>query len=551
MKKRFLQVALLTLTLVSCGQDTTSTSLVTNSSESNNTSSYISSSSSSSIKIDTRTPREKFLDAREKTLSSAGYTYEDLFTIRTKVGAIGAYTDGPSATRVGETYYSSNEDVKCYKHETSSGALLYDGQKHEILKDNLYRLIKQNEDGEVTKFKDTKVDDTYQLNTSTFAKAIFEYTSDDIKDIKKTSTNNKYELKTTTNASSVLTIILTALNSKALSTYISALKYIDIEPSYEMFVTLTDDGYIKKYEYTYEVDLSILGQTQHLTITYSMNFTNYTSKTISLPSFDNLYINENDISTRLTKINNILNTYKQQSASSYSYKVNADIDDLAEDYSVTVKGKTVRKIENNVNYFNNYYEVDQAGYKESGTTSDVDDYDGGRGTTSDGKIYDILDPMVGFKKYEELDNTKNYDLDYFYFFPSDDAFTLSNVDYIEEINKSEKMTYNLYLKENAVAEILNMVSDSIRLYYTDDPHYNIFGTFDVSSIVIDESNADIVLASNELSQINLDFSGTYHTTVEGNEGDATFSCKIAIEINDNYLEYEIPEDKKDLISSVK
>jgi len=494
--------------------------------------------------------REYFLNARDKTLNSQGYTYNDLFTIKTKVGALGVQTDGPTANRVGETYYSSTGDIKCYKHETSSGALLYDGQKHEILEGNNYRLIKQNEDGEVTKFKQETVESNYELNTSTFAKAIFEYESSDIKSITPIS-NTKYEIKTTANASSILTTLLNVLDSKFIATFVNALKYVDTEPTYSMYVTFTSDGYIQKYEYSYDVDVTVSGQLQNLKLTYSMNFTDYTVKTITIPTFDNLYISKDEITTKLNEVNNALSNYKNLEASSYSYKVNADVDDLAEDYSVTVKGKTVRKIENNVNYFNNYYEVDQCGYKESGTTSDVDDYDGGRGTIADGTIYNIKDPMIGYKKYEEVDSSTNLDLDYFYFLPSSSNFVANNVDYVELINKTDSKTYSFYLKENAIANILNFVSDSIRLTYTDNPHYNIFGTFSTSSIVIEESNVDVTLVSGDLSTLDIDLSGTYNTTVEGNKGNATFSCKIAIEVNDNYKEYEIPTDKKDLISSVK
>lgn len=505
-------------------------------------------------------PKEYFLRARSKTLA-AGYAYSDDFSIETTVGAIGVTTSGPSAHRVGSTAYSPDYSIEYYQTFESSGALLYDGWSHEYVQDDVHYLIKQNEDAEVTSFEQDSAS-SFERETSTFAKAIFEYESDDIKSVTAVS-SSKYKLVAKATASNVLCGVLGNLDSPFVTAFVSALSYVEVEPTYSMYVTFTSAGYIDTYTYTFSADVTIASQPQHMDLTYTLDFSSYQSTNITLPAFEGLSISAEDISKTVSTGYSALSSYKSATKSSYSYKVKSDIEfESGDDYSVTVQGNTFRQTGSDYN-FNNYYEVDQSGFSDS-EGDDIDDYDGGRGMTSDGSIYDIRDP-IGFKKYSQID-ASSFDAseDLFYFLFDIGDLVSSNVVFTQTTtDKTGATLYNYAVKDSFTKDILDMVSASTRLAYneygnyidedeeSDATHYDIFGNFTESSLSATGSNVFLTIQSGSLTAIEIELSGSYNTTIQSTSGKAYYELELTIECNDDYETYEIPSDKKNIISSIK
>jgi len=553
-KKKHIKLLLLSLAgaflLASCGEDNPATSTTGDSSASSPSSSSPFSSSSETKKSEpVALDKNYFLSARSKTLSG-GYAYSDDLAIATKLGIGTLQKDGPSAKRVGKTVYAPGNSIEGYQSFVSSGALLYDGTSTKYVQDKVLYTIKQNEDGEVTDFEQESASDTSSIGTSTFAKAIFEYDADDIKSVTEVS-DKRCKLEAKALPSKILTVILSNLNNRFVTYFISALENIDVEPTCSMYVTFTDDGYIASYSYAFSADVTVMGETQHMDVSYSLDFTAYTATNVTLPSIEGLAISSSEIEKTIATGTSLISTYKNMSKSSYSYKVKSDIAfDSGDDYSVTVKGETFRQTGTDYN-FNNYYEVDQAGFVDE-KNKDVDDYDGGRGMTSDGKIYDILDPAIGFKKYNEVERASfNESSDLFYFLFDVNSLAVGNVNFTQTTTKSGATTYNYAIKNELIKEILDMVSLSTRLVYTDDPHYNIFGEFSANSITSDAANIFLTVSSGALSKVQIELEGSYETKIQSTQGKAAYELALTIECNDVYKTYEIPSDNKDLISSIK
>lgn len=532
--KKLLTLILFGTLLVSCGETTTTSNNITSKDNIN--------------EID------RFISIRDYTLNLSGYQYNEELSINTEGDASITTIDFPDGNS-SSTVNKASSEVKYYEVENNSGALFYDGTEHTYLKNNLEVIIKQNQDGEVTKYKSNNITGDYEIDYSTFAKAIFKYTKNDILSVTKVeNSTNKYKIETKTNASKIAANCLNFLDNKIIKLVVSQLLNVPAESdgaTNNMYVTY-QDNLLSSYEYNFNTSVTIsynmLSLTISLDIIYRIDFLDYIDNEITLPSIPGLIIDSNSINSTLNTTKNIFTNYKSLTNSSYDYLVKTDIEGFSEDLSVTVDGETKRNIVNNTNYFVNEYEVDQKGYKDT-DGDDTKDYQGARGITSDNKIYDINNPIIGFNSYLELDSNIDLSLDYFYFMPDNSLYETGNVNVIQRSTKNEVSYIDVLLNANGVKYILDLLSKSIRLKWDDSIHYNIFGEFEASSIVVgDNSYIKVGYKNSSLVSISIKLEGEYTSTIQDETiTNAKYQATVTIETTTKGENYTAPSDKKDLI----
>lgn len=487
--------------------------------------------------------RDYFLHAREKTVEGDGWSYTDTLDITTTLGAGGFAVSGPSAHRTGTVSYSKTGDVGYYAHYTSSGALLFDGQSHYIRQGTELQTVRQNEDGAVISVKNETVDADYKFGASTYAKAIFEYGDSEIEAVTEDSENpNCYILDVKATASTVISSILNNLNNPFVEKIIGALP--ETTSDFNMYVTFTDDGYIDTYRYQFSVDVTVAGQEQSLDLTYSLNFNNYTDKTIEAPAFDGVAVSKDEISQYVQTVNTSLSNYRNLAHSAYDYTVDTKVSfGFGTSRSVTVKGDTKRNVTSDEVYFNNLVDVNQSGYTNA-EGEEYDDYKRTRGNTSDGKVWDCYDRL--FPVSDQFTEVENYDgSDDYYFLP--DALNADDFSLAQSENSKGTDIYTLSFTQEGAKSMMEFISDSIRLDETLTDQVAIFGSYEASSLDMDDFALTLTEDATGFVSLAVDISGDYVTALENNKGDASFELSLEITATDDGIDYTAPISNEDLI----
>lgn len=542
-KKIFLLMAATSFILLSCSDR--STTNPSGAGPSGNSNTNTSSTGASTTGASTPSPEESlqnFSKARDKTVNSEGFTYSDKLDVKTTAAGIA----GPTALRTGETKYSSTattNQVGYYQHFTSSGALLYDGQSHSTRTGTKLTTVKQNEDGLVTSVKNETVAADFKYDSSTFAKAIFEYKDADLKAVTAAG-GNSYKIETKTNATSVISKSLEMLENPLVGKIITALANVSTEPSYSIDVTLTSDGYIDTYTYNFSLDVTVYGQPLHMDFSYFLDFSSYTAQTITAPDFPGVGLTPAAIDQSLTTTKTLLNSYKALANSAYDYDLSSKVSyGIGNSYSLSYKGLTKRNIDKNVVYFNNRIAMDQANYLDS-ANKEYSDYSGNRGRTSDGKVHDVHDKFGPVNDTAEV-TTPNKN-DEFYFLPGDDLLAKENYDLSQAETKNNVTTTHYSFNVAGAQKVFSFLNSSVRLEPLNSPDANLFGTFDSKTIVLEDMTLSFVQTGTAFTSMTLKLSGDYTTQLYANNDQASFDVVLTIKTNDQGANYKAPAQAKDL-----
>lgn len=504
------------------------------------------SSDSSSSSSDIEDPREYFLEAREKTVNGPGWTYEDRLSITTTINYALGTISGPSGTRTGTTRYSTSGDVGFYQNFESSGALLFDGQTHAIRRGTTLETIKQNEDGEVTSYETEQVDADYKYDTSTYAKAIFEYEDSDIKDVTAVSIN-RYEITTGWNASQIISTLLNNLNNPIVEQIIENIP--ETQSDVHFYVTFTDDGYIDTFEYDFTVSVEVLGHDQTLEFNYSMDFTGYTAQDIEVPSFDGVLLTEEQVANAVEGINDAADRYRSLTNSAYNFELNTDIDygswwQIGASPSVSVKGSTKRQVTVDDVFFLNDLAVDISGY-EAG-----EDYERIRGKTSDGKVWDVQERFIVSDIITEV--TGDTVLDEFYLLP-DEAFLAADSFRAGQTETADGVTtVTLGISDAGVVSFMELIDDAVRTDATLENEWSIWANDGAEWTVSDleDSNISISYDSTGIVSLDIEITGNIDTQIDDYSDETSFEITLTIETTDAGEGYEAPDSEEDLANLV-
>ena len=194
---------------------------------------------------------EAFSKAREKTIGVNVLGYEYDYTVTANASYKGVSLNG---TTIGNTKYSSTSNVKFYDEKSNSGLLFNDGSKYQIRHDNVIQKITLNEKFEVKKFETEVVNDDFTYDTSSFAKALFEYEEDQLKSIEKQS-NGEYKLKTSMSISKGVALVGNYLNHPMVEKIIGTLPETSVNT--DMFVTFSN-GEVNTYRYVMNINVTDL-----------------------------------------------------------------------------------------------------------------------------------------------------------------------------------------------------------------------------------------------------------------------------------------------------
>ncbi len=482
-----------------------------------------------------------FLSAREKTLEGEGWRYQDELAIRTKLGAGSLSIDGPTGIRDGEVAHDDEGEGTHYAHYASSGALFFDGESTSYRDGTLLLKVEQDEDGNITGASSEIAAPGVEDDGSTFAKAIFEYSEEDIQAILETEEDGVYEIDTKMNASSVIKSILGNLNNAVVEAIVGALP--ETVPDFHMYVTFTDDGYVDTYLYDFEVQVSVAGQPQSISLSYALDFTSYGKQAIAEPSFPGLYIERDEIADFISEEKQAMGEYLALSGTSYDYELQTDVDfsalSLAD--SITVQGSTKREIKGGEVYFANVVEVDQMGYlNEAG--DEFPDYNRTRGKTADGKVWDVNDRIWPLSD-EIVEVTGDTSLDEHYLLPS----LLFEASYVSlAIEEAEGASF--HLTNAGVIALMDWLDESVRLDETGAEKPSIWGEGSgYPALSADEAVLTIFREAGVMTGIALSVQGSYEAHIGEAEGEADLSIDLGISITADGEGYVAPEEAADLV----
>ncbi len=494
------------------------------------------------------TYQEAFAQARKNTIgdSVAGYEYD--YTLKMDVTYLSVKLSGN--TEGNTKYNASSSDVSFYDEHTNSGALFYDGSKYQIKKARNLHEVSLDEDGIVKKYTIKEVGDDYKYDSSSFAKAVFEYDDTKLKEIKPTSVANEYELKTGFNASSGIALVGNYINHPIVEKIIGALPETSVNTG--MYVTFTGDK-LNSYRYEMNVNVSSI----QFSLTYSLNFKNIgAAPTITPKVFNNTYVSEDEVTKAKTQVDMFLATYRSMIHSSYDFKVETAVGyEGKNDINATVKGFTKRKVVNSNVFYLNDYEVDSDHknadlYKEH----NLADCHGARVKLSTGEVHDLKKKLTSFNgTYEDIEVVSHDSSDDYYLFNI--LKMIDNISFIQKIVNQDKgtITYSIGSDNNGGASILEMFNSTLRLNALKECEVDVkaFGEFEKSSVSLKNFEFEIELLNGAFNKISLEMNGKYISCFPNSRDftakqDASFSLEVSIEATTDGSNYEPAEVVKNV-----
>jgi hypothetical protein len=201
-------------------------------------------------------------------------------------------------------YVAGSTDVSFYDEHVNSGALFYDGSKYQIKKGRELHEISLDENDNVKKYKITEVGEEYKYDSSSYAKAIFEYSDEKLKSIKPTSNPNEYELDVSFNPSQAIALVGNYVNHPMVEKVIGDLP--DTSVTTAMYVTFSGDK-LDTYKYVMGIDVSGI----KFDLTYALTFKNQGRAPTIVPRvFNNTYVSNADVAQLKNEINGHFGAYR-------------------------------------------------------------------------------------------------------------------------------------------------------------------------------------------------------------------------------------------------
>lgn len=481
---------------------------------------------------------EAFAAAREKTIGSSvpGYEYDYTLTVNAR------YNENISASgqTEGNAKYSSSGEVSFYDVHTNSGLLFYDGTAYQIKRGDLLQKISFNEKEKMTGYEVEQVDANYKFDSSSFAKALFEYEDSQLKSVEKTSTPNEYKLNTSVNASSVISIASKVLNNSIVRRALSSVPENSVNTG--MYVTFSD-GKVQSYRYEMNVSVSSIS----FSLTYTLTFKNVgQAQTISPRAFVGLSLSAAEIAATKAEIDGYINAFTAKSASGYDFTVKTGVDFPSKnEIDSTFQGSAKRKTIDGTVYFHNDIEID-SDYKNADLykAGGIDDVHIKRTRLSNGDVWNIEKKVLADATTQITPYTANRTDSYYLF---DLLAQIENYSFIQKVTKGTTVTYTIGVPKNEVIKIFVYLNAQLDLdplgKATVDPI--VFGDYVASSIVPDELELTVEVKDGVLSSIEAKGDGEFRTAFAGSRdftatelADYNFSYKLTVDPDaDSFVPY--------------
>ena len=483
--------------------------------------------------------QEAFQKARNNTIGEQVSGYEYDYTLSVTAGYMAVNLVGN--TQGNSKYIAGAADVSFYDEHINSGALFYDGSKYQIKKGRELHEISLDDQENVKKYKIKTVGDDYKYDSSSFSKAIFEYTDDKLKSISPTSTKDEYELDVSFNPSAAIALVGNYVNHPIVEKLIGNLP--DTSVNTAMYVTFSGDK-LNTYRYIMGIDVSGI----KFDLAYSLSFKNQgKAPTISPKVFSDTYVADADVAIQKADINGFINTYKALEHSSYDFVVKTAVDFPHKNaINATVNGFTKRKVDGNGVYFLNDYEVDTDHknddlYKATG----LKDAHGGRVKLSDGEVHDLKKKTLG--GYSNIATVTDYPsgVDDYYLLDVIDMF--GQVSFIQKLTNNEKstVTYAMGTTDEGAISVLAAFNSALRLDPLGECGVDVkaFGSFVTSSVSVKDFKFKVTITNGAFSEISLKMNGGFIASFPESRDftaaqDAAFKLEYTLKVTDDGSNYE-------------
>lgn len=480
---------------------------------------------------------EAFAAAREKTIGSAVPGYEYDYTLDVKVKYNGVALSGLTE---GNAKYSSSGEVSFYDVHTNSGLLFYDGTGYQIKRGDLLQKISFNEKEKMTGYDIEEVGANYKFDSSSFAKALFEYDDSQLKSVEKTSKANEYKLKTSFNASSGIALVSKVLNNSLVRRALSSVPNNSVDTA--MYVTFSD-GKVQSYRYEMKIAVSSI----EFDLVYSLTFKNIgQAQTITPRAFVGLSLSASEVAATRAEIDGYINAFTAKSASGYDFTVKTGVDFPSKnEIDSTFQGSAKRKVTDGTVYFHNDIEID-SDYKNADLykAGGIDDVHIKRTRLSNGDVWNIEKKVLADATTQITPYTANRTDSYYLF---DLLAQIENYSFIQKVTKGTTVTYTIGVPKNEVIKIFVYLNAQLDLdplgKATVDPI--IFGDYVASSIVPDELELTVEIKDGVLSSIEAKGDGEFQTAFAGSRdftatelADYNFSYKLTVDPDaDSFVPY--------------
>ena len=484
--------------------------------------------------------KEAFAKARNNTVGESVPGYEYDYELTVTAGYMSMNLSG--STKGNAKYIANTTDVSFYDEHVNEGVLFFDGSKYQIKRGRELHEVSLDANDNVKKYKIKTVGDDYKYDSSSFAKAVFEYSDDKLKSIKPTGKANEYQLDVSFNPSQAIALVGNYVNHPIVEKLIGALP--ETQVSTGMYVTFAGNK-LNTYRYVIGIDVSGV----KFNLTYALSFKNQgKAPSISPKVFAGTYVTNDDVNRIKTEIDGYLNTYRAMEHSSYDFKAKTEVDYPQKNaINATVDGFAKRKVSGDDVFFLNDYEVDTDLknadlYKDKG----LKDAHGGRVKLSGGEVHDLKKKTLG--GYSDVktvtDYTKGSPDDYYLL---DVMGMFDTITFVQKITKEEKGTiiYNLGTTDAGVASVLSAFNDTLRLNPLGECSVDVkaFGQFDVSSISIKDFKFQITILNGAFSEISLKMNGSLRTCFPESRdftqtADAAFSLNYSLQTTAKGASYE-------------
>lgn len=489
--------------------------------------------------------QDAFEKARDNTIGNQVVGYEYDYTLHISASYLGVAFNGNTTGNA--KYNSKTTDISFYDSHVNSGSLFYDGSKYTMKKGRELHVVTLDQNDKINRYDIKEVGDDYKYDSSSFAKAVFEYDKGQLKEIKPTSKANEYELKTSFNFSKAISLVGNYVNHPIIETILGDLPETSVDTG--MFVTFNGDE-LNTYRYEMEIDVNDIV----FSLTYQLNFKNVgIAPTITPKVFNNVSVSSSDVAKAKNEIDTYLNAYKGLERSSYDYNVKTEVEFPKKNgIDATIKGFTKRKIVSGKSYYLNDYEVDtdlkNADLYES---SRLDDFHGGRAKLSNGEVHDLKKKFL-LSSYEDAGVVSNPTSDDDYYLMDVLEF-IGGASFVEKLTETSKnkITFNVGASTSGTVKVLKKFNDLLRINKglkepSADPNPKAFGTISESSVDVKNFKFNIIILNGSLSEIILETNGKMTVNYPGSRDfsqnqSGTFKLSFSLKVTSDAAKFEPAE----------
>ena len=279
---------------------------------------------------------------------------------------------------------------------------------------------------------------------------------------------------------------------------------------------------------------------------YTLEFTDIgVAQTITPKDFKGVAVSPTDIEVLTTEAAKIINTFKSNESSGYSFNAESGVDFGIQNSEIksAFKGSAFRKIQDNTIFFYNDIEIDSDFknknlYKNYG----IDDIHIKQTKLSNGDVY-LIEKKLLVDKVQKLDDFTDSELTSFYLL---DVLNQSSAYSFAQKNSINAETiYTFGLTNAGASTLLEWLNSSLELdpLGTATADALVFGKFNESSLMLDEGIVTIIVNADGLQEINVTIEGNTATSFENsvefsNENDAKIEFDLTITVDSNGNSFE-------------